>query len=66
MQGKGPGWDAKAIHRIAAEKFGGLKQLFEAHSWDERGSDMMRHVQRRVKDHYGSIEAFVVKHDGTP
>ena len=57
-----PGWDAIAIHQIARHRFGGLKQMFEHHGWDERGSDMMRHVQRRVKDTYGSVHAFVAQH----
>ncbi|MFW5881449.1 MAG: hypothetical protein ACOCTP_02910 [Roseicyclus sp.] len=53
-----PGWDAKVIHKIAKEEFGGLQQMFEHHAWPERGSDMMRHVQRRVKETYGSIREF--------
>jgi len=60
---RNPGWDAQAIHCIAKEKFGGLKQMFEHHGWSERGSDMMRHVQRRVKETYGSIDAFVAQHE---
>ncbi|WP_172976564.1 hypothetical protein [Roseivivax sp. THAF40] len=59
---RGPGWDAKIIHEIAREKFGGLKQMFQHHGWSERGSDMMRHVQRRVKETYGSIENFADRH----
>ncbi len=58
----GPGWDAKVIHKIAKEKFGGLEQMFEKHEWSERGSDMMRHVQRRVREAYGSIRAFADEH----
>lgn len=59
-----PGWDAQAIHRIARERFGGLELMFQHHGWDERGSDMMRHVQRRVKDTYGSVQAFVAQNGG--
>lgn len=59
-----PGWDAQAIHRIAREYFGGLELMFQHHAWDERGSDMMRHVQRRVKGTYGSVHAFVARYDG--
>lgn len=58
-ENRGPGWDAKAIHSIAQNQFGGLKGLFEHHGWEERGSDMMRHVQRRVSETYGSVHAFV-------
>jgi hypothetical protein len=57
-----PGWDSKAIHRVAADKFGGLLQMFEHHGWPERGSDMMRQVQKRVRETYGNVEAFVAKH----
>lgn len=60
--GDGPGWDAQAIHQIARDKYGSLEQMFMNHGWNERGSDMMRHVQRRVKDTYGSVHAFVEQH----
>ncbi|MBP6421561.1 MAG: hypothetical protein KA271_01570 [Propionivibrio sp.] len=58
-----PGWDAKEISRIASQHYGGFTGLFERHEWPERGSDMMRKVQTRVKEHYGSIAAFVAKHE---
>ena len=59
---KEPGWDAKAIHEIAAKHYGGLKGLYEKHMWPERGSDMMRQVQRHVKETYGSVDEFVKAH----
>ncbi|HEY0026785.1 MAG TPA: hypothetical protein VGC35_02850 [Allosphingosinicella sp.] len=37
--------------------------MFEAHEWPERGADMMRKVQTRVKESYGSVAAFVAQHD---
>jgi hypothetical protein len=55
---RGPGWDAKVIHQVARERFGGLLGMFEHHGWPERGSEMMRFVQGRVKETYGSVEAF--------
>ncbi|MBP8232879.1 MAG: hypothetical protein KAY22_11290 [Rhizorhabdus sp.] len=58
-----PGGDAKAITRIASAHYGGYLGMFEAHGWTERGSDMMRKVQTRVKVQYGSIAAFVAHHD---
>ncbi|RSU68434.1 hypothetical protein BRX36_02515 [Sphingomonas sp. S-NIH.Pt1_0416] len=58
-----PGGDAKAISRIASERYGGFAAMFEQHGWEERGSDMMRKVQTRVKEQYGSIVAFVDHHD---
>lgn len=53
-----PGGDAKAIAEIARTRFGGYLQMFEHHGWPERGSDMMRKVQTRVKETYGSVKAF--------
>jgi hypothetical protein len=60
-----PGGDAKEISRIASGHYGGFLAMFEHHGWSERGSDMMRKVQTRVKEEYGSVSAFVAKHDGT-
>lgn len=62
---KTPGWDAKAISDIAARHYGGFTGLFEKHDWLERGSDMMCKVQSRVKQTYGSIDAFVAKHEAS-
>ena len=59
-----PGGDAQAISRIARERFGGFEPMFQHHDWPERGADMMRKVQTRVKEHYGSIAAFVEQHEG--
>jgi hypothetical protein len=58
-----PGGDAQAIWRIAADHYGGALRMFEAHEWPERGADMMRKVQTRVKESYGSVAAFVDQHD---
>ena len=55
---RAPGWDAKLIHEIANQRFGGLAEMFEHHGWPERGSEMLQSVQRHVKTDYGSIEAF--------
>lgn len=57
-----PGWDAKAIHEIAWKNYGGLRQMFEAHSWPERGSEMMRSVQRHVAADYETVDGFIAKH----
>lgn len=53
-----PGGDAKAIAEVARRRFGGYRRMFEHHGWRERGSDMMRKVQTRVADTYGSVRAF--------
>lgn len=58
---RGPGWDAKVIHQIAKERFGSLQGMFEHHGWPERGSEMMRFVQGRVRETYGSVEKFADK-----
>lgn len=54
-----PGWDAKAIARVARNEFGGMKEMFEHHGWPERGAKMMPSVQSRVCEAYGSIAEFV-------
>ena len=59
---KPPGWDAKAIAAIAAARYGSFQAIFVHHAWPERGSDMMRQVQRRVVETYGSVDAFVKAH----
>ena len=59
-----PGWDAKAISEIASRHYGGFAEMFEKHGWPERGQDMMPKVQARVTEEYGSIAAFVAKHEG--
>lgn len=56
---RSPGWDSKEISRIAKGAYGSFEGLFIAHGWPERGADMMRKVQRRVVERYGSVEAFV-------
>lgn len=57
-----PGGDAKAIANVAKAKFGGFKEMFEHHGWPERGSDMMRKVQTRVVETYGSVKAFEARY----
>jgi hypothetical protein len=53
-----PGGDAKAIAEIARIHFGDFIKMFEHHGWPERGQFMMRKVQTRVKETYGSVQAF--------
>ena len=62
--GYGPGGDAKVIAHVAKTKFGGFEAMFEHHGWPERGSDMMRKVQTRVAETYGSVKAFEVHFRG--
>ena len=59
---KKPGWDAKAIALIAREHYGTYAKMFEEHDWPETGSGLMRSVQTRVVEKYGSVENFLRKH----
>lgn len=53
-----PGGDAKVISDIAQRIFGDFTAMFAYHQWPERGQDMMRKVQTRVVETYGSVHAF--------
>lgn len=59
---RSPGWDRIAVHKIANDHYGSLLKMFEKHGWRERGSAMPRQVMSKVKEAYGSIEQFVLKH----
>lgn len=61
-ESRAPGWDARAINRIASERFGGLQGLFEAEGWPERGQAMLPAAGRRVAETYGTVEAFIAAH----
>lgn len=53
-----PGADATAISEVSRTHFGGFAEMFEYHGWPERGQEMMRKVQSRVVETYGSVRAF--------
>lgn len=53
-----PGWDSKLIAEIARKKFGGYTQMFDHFDWPERGSKMVTTIHARVKQKFGSVEAF--------
>ncbi len=57
------GWDAKEISRIAKDRYGSLKAMFEHFGWPERGSKMMPAQGRRVCEQFGSVEHFVRVHE---
>jgi hypothetical protein len=57
-----PGGDAKIIAEIAKRKFGKSAAMFEHPGWPERGADIMRKVQTRVVESYGSVRAFEERH----
>lgn len=53
-----PGWDKKAVNRIAHEKYGGLTQMFAAHGWETNGRVISQIAPTHVVKTYGSIAAF--------
>ncbi|MBY6048311.1 hypothetical protein [Vannielia litorea] len=53
-----PGGDAKVIGDIGQRVFGGYTGMFTYHHWPERGQHMLRKVQTRVVETYGSVRAF--------
>ncbi len=61
MREKQPGWDAKAISRIAKAHFNGsYRVMFAHHRWTlEDGQQFMHQAAPRIKQEYGSIAAFV-------
>jgi len=60
-----PGGDAKAISDVAKAHFdGSYARMFAHHDWPERGADMMRKVQSRVVEKYGSVRAFAAHFSG--
>jgi hypothetical protein len=61
-----PGWDAKVITEIAKRVFGSFEKMFADHDWPERGSNMMRKVQTRVKETYRSVRAFEERYRQCP
>jgi hypothetical protein len=65
--GRNPqGWDAQEIARIATACYGGYPAMFAHHGWPERGADMMRKVQTRVAETFGSVESIDAHHPATP
>ena len=65
------GGDAKAISRIAAEFYGGFRQMFDAHGWDAPGNKLMTSAPALIVERYGSIRKFEAAHkvrseDGYP
>ncbi len=53
-----PGENGKIVSEIANDCFGSYEEMFVFHDWPERGSDMLRAVQKRVRETYGSIQEF--------
>lgn len=53
-----PGGDAKVIAEIAKQTYGSYAAMFEHHGWPKHGPDVMRKVQTRAAETYGSIKDF--------
>ena len=61
---EGPGWDKKAINRIAKDEYGDLNNMFEAHGWDLGERSVSQIAPTRVVETYGSVKAFAKAHEG--
>lgn len=62
-KGRGPGWDAKAIAEVA-RNYGGYRKLFMAEGWpDVPGEKLMTTAPKLIVEKYGSIDAFLTKHE---
>lgn len=57
-----PGWDSRAIQKVADEFYGGYAGMNKAHGWPTTGSKIMPGTNGRVKSRYGSIESFIAAH----
>lgn len=57
-----PGGDARAIAEIAKSRYGGFRELFEAHGWDAPGNKLMTSAPGLIVAHYGSVAEFVRAH----
>jgi hypothetical protein len=62
MDDRSPGWDTRAIKRIADEFYGGYVGLNAELGWTGQGNRLMPGTNGRVKDAYGSIEKFIAAH----
>ena len=67
---RSPGWDKRAVNRIAKEQYGGLRAMFDAHGWSTDGRVISQMAPTRVTETYGSVAAFEAAHnsglDGNP
>ena len=63
MVNREPGWDKKAINKIAKECYGDLKSMFEEHGWVTDGKTFGQVAPTRVVETYGSVKAFVTAHE---
>ena len=57
-----PGWDKKAVNRIAREEYDGLARMFEKHGWAKGDKTYGQIAPTRVVETYGSVDSFVRAH----
>lgn len=57
-----PGWDKKAINRIAKEQYDGLANMFKEHDWLKGEKTYGQIAPTYVKQTYGSVDAFERAH----
>lgn len=62
FEDRSPGWDRRAINRIAIEYYDGLEGMFEAHGWDRSGRTFGQIAPTRVVETYGSVESLCLEH----
>lgn len=58
-----PGWDKKAVNRIAKEHYGSLQAMFDAHGWDAGGRTISQIAPTFAVQTYGDVDAFVKAHE---
>lgn len=59
---RSPGWDKRAVNRIAKEQYGGLTEMFAAHGWSRNGRVISQIAPTEVVRTYGSVVAFETAH----
>jgi hypothetical protein len=56
------GGDAQAIQRVANRYYGSFRNMFDAHSWEVPGNQMMTSAPSLIVREYGSIKRFEELH----
>lgn len=59
---RSPGWDKRCVNAVAVRDYGGLAQMFAAHSWSTGDRVISQIAPTRVVEAYGSVEAFEAAH----
>lgn len=59
---RSPGWDKRAVNRIAKEQYDDLEGMFAAHGWSTDGRVISQIAPTKVVSTYGSVDAFELAH----